>query len=215
MGPPGSGKGTLSALCKEQFGWNQVSTGNLCRSHIQIGTETGKKIKVAIDKGQLISDEIVAEMLQEWMISQKNKKQNVIFDGYPRTKKQAELLYDMVQSNLKEYDIELVRFLVDKEILLERILARVICSNKDCQRAYSLKDDSLKTAMKCDICESLLVKRSDDTLDTLMNRIDTYYQYEQDIVDFYMDHGVSIVEINAACPIQDVFQNFTKMVEQE
>lgn len=213
MGPPGSGKGTLSSLCVKEFGWNQVSTGNLCRSHIQRNTDIGQKMKAALDQGQLVSDEIIADMLKEWMLEQKEALQNVIFDGYPRTKKQAELLYTLLQNNLKDSELVLIRFLIDSNVLLERILARVVCSNKDCQQAYSLVKNPPKIAMQCDLCNASLIRRSDDTAETLKNRLNLYYKHEQDIVDFYKEMGLLINTIDATASVQDVFNDFNKLVE--
>lgn len=213
MGPPGSGKGTLSSLCVKNFGWNQLSTGNLCRSHIQRNTDLGKKMKAALDQGQLVSDEIIADMIKEWMVSQKESLNNVIFDGYPRTRKQAELLYSLLQNDLAGSELILVRFLVDPNILLERILTRVVCSNKDCQQAYSLKKDALKAAMQCEACGSALIRRSDDTAETLQNRLNLYYEHEQEIIDFYMNQGLSIGTIDGTRSVQDVFNDFNKLTE--
>lgn len=213
MGPPGSGKGTLSSLCVKKFGWNQVSTGNLCRSHIQKNTDIGQKMKAALDQGQLVSDEIIADMLKGWMLQEKETLQNVIFDGYPRTKKQAELLYALLQDHLENSELVLIRFLINPDVLLERILARVVCSNKDCQQAYSLVKNAPKNPMQCDLCNASLMRRSDDTAETLKKRLDLYYQHEQEIVDFYRDMGLSINTIDAACSVQDVFNDFNKLVE--
>jgi len=213
MGPPGSGKGTLSSLCVKEFGWNQVSTGNLCRNHIQRNTDIGQQMKAALDQGQLVSDEIIANMIQEWMLSQKESLQNVIFDGYPRTKKQAEQLYALVKKNLKESELVLIKFQVDVNVLIERILTRVVCSNKDCQKAYSLTKDAPKIANQCDLCEESLIRRSDDTVETLTNRLNIYNQHEQDIIDFYADQGLLVSTIDATRSIQEVFNDFNKLAE--
>lgn len=213
MGPPGSGKGTLSSMCVKEFGWNQVSTGNLCRSHIQRNTDIGQKMKAALDQGQLVPDEIIADMISEWMLNQKEVKQNIIFDGYPRTKKQAEKLYALVKNDLKEFELMLVKFQVDAQVLKNRILDRIVCSNKDCQQAYSLANLASDAAMQCSLCDAALVRRSDDTVETLKHRLDLYYQHEQDIVDFYTDLGLSIDTIDATRSVQEVFNDFNKLAE--
>lgn len=213
MGPPGSGKGTLSSLCVRQPGWNQVSTGNLCRNHIQSNTDIGKKIKAVIDSGDLVSDEIIADMIKEWMLLHKGTLQNVILDGYPRTKKQAELLYDLLNNVNQDLQLMLITFQVDTDVLVHRILSRVICSNKECQLTYSLAQDSAKAF--CNECNAPLFKRVDDTKDRLKNRIDLYYQNEKGIVDFFVNKGVSIKMINGDRPIQDVFTDFNKLIEQK
>lgn len=218
MGPPGSGKGTLSSLCVKSFGWHQLSTGNLCRDHVQRGTNIGNKIQNAINQGELVSDEVIADMVKDWLMSQDTLPQGVIFDGYPRTKRQAELLYAFLQDGLKEFDLVLVKLHVNADLVVDRILSRVSCSNKDCQQVYSLLKESPmrpKASMVCDTCGSKLVQRSDDTKDTLKNRIHVYYQNEQDIIDFYVRKGMSIGMINGAQTIQDVFNDFKKLAEQK
>lgn len=195
MGPPGSGKGTLSSLCVKSFGWHQLSTGNLCRKHIQQNTAIGQKIKAAMDRGELVSDEVIADMVKDWLMNQKDLPKGIIFDGYPRTKKQAELLYAFLEKSLKDYGLILVKLNVDADLVVDRILSRVSCSNKSCQEVYSLLKESPmnpKQYMKCDVCDSSLVHRSDDTKDTLKNRIHVYYENEQDIIDFYVHKGMSV-----------------------
>ncbi|MBM18184.1 MAG: hypothetical protein CL947_03915 [Epsilonproteobacteria bacterium] len=218
MGPPGSGKGTLSALCVERFGWYQLSTGNLCRDHIQKNTDLGKQIKEAINKGELVNDHVIADMVKEWIVSQDTMPEAIIFDGYPRTKTQAELLYKLLQDVMVDSELVLIKLHVDADIIAERILSRVSCSNKKCQRVYSLMNNSQaksKSLMICDDCKSPLKKRSDDTQDALKNRIQIYYNHEQEILNFYVNKGMNVGMINAAQTVQDVFNDFTKFAEHK
>ena len=85
VGPPGSGKGTLSQKCVQELGWKQISTGDLCRAHIANETEIGKKIDFAIKSGKLVDDGLISQMVFEWFSEQKNGPHTVILDGYPRT----------------------------------------------------------------------------------------------------------------------------------
>ena len=215
MGPPGSGKGTLASLCIKEFGCEQISTGNLCRSHIQRNTDIGKSIKSVIDSGKLVSDEIIVSMIKEWISSNKDLSKNIIFDGFPRTKKQAELLYQLLKDSGQDSRLMLIKLQVGNDVLIDRILSRVICSNKDCQQVYSLNQNSSKKS--CDFCDSILLKRDDDTKDKLMNRIDLYYQNEKDIIDFFVDKGViaQVINIDGKKSIQDVFTDFSKLIEQK
>ncbi|MBI2352692.1 nucleoside monophosphate kinase [Candidatus Dependentiae bacterium] len=212
VGPPGSGKGTLAHLCVQRYGWEQVSTGNLCRMHIERNSTLGNKIKKVFERGDLISDDIIIEMLQEWMIFQKNMNANIIFDGYPRTGKQIGQLYTLTQDFLQSYRFILVWFKIDKNILLDRILSRVICSDKTCQKVYSLKNNAFIES--CDVCSAPLIKRADDTREVLMNRLDTYYQHEKEIIAFCKNKAVPFIEINAMDPVEVVFQNFKTSLDQ-
>jgi len=214
LGPPGSGKGTLSTLCIEQFGWELLSTGNLCRDHIARGTELGKEIQKFSDQGLLVPDEIIAELVADWLLSKKELPKGVIFDGYPRTLDQAKSLYLLLQTKLKVFGVCLVKIDIDASLLVDRILNRVICSNKKCGRTYSLKSISASQtndAMICSYCHSKLEHRADDTAESLEQRLKIYYQHEQNIIDFYVDKGFEVCMISSAQSKQQVFEDFKNM----
>ncbi len=211
LGAPGSGKGTLSALCMQHFGWDLLSTGNLCRDHIARGTELGKEIQKYSNQGLLVPDEIIANLVADWLLSNTKLPEGVIFDGYPRTLEQAKSLYALLQTKLKVFGVCLVKIDIDAGLLVDRILNRVICSNKQCGRTYSLKslsDGQSKDSMSCDHCKSKLEQRADDTVESLEQRLKVYYQHEQNIIDFYVAHGFEICMISSAQPKQQVFEDF-------
>lgn len=217
LGPPGSGKGTLSELCVNKFGWPQLSTGNLCRQHIADQTDLGNKIKKIIAEGGLVSDDIIADMVVDWIINQNVIPEGIIFDGYPRTKNQAILLYNFLQEKLSQYELVLVKLNIDAQLLLDRVLNRVVCSNKQCGRVYSLSHDSEmqpRKDMTCDSCGHVLIHRSDDTQDSLKKRLALYYQHEQEIIDFYVDKGLKIGILQAAQAMQKLFDDFKKIAFQ-
>ena len=199
FGPPGSGKGTLSEMCVDQFGWLQLSTGNLCRQHIANGTVVGKKIQQIIASGQLVSDEIIVNMVVDWIKSQSTKPEGIVFDGYPRTLAQAQMLYDFWQKQLFEFDLVLVKLNIDRQLLFDRVTHRIVCSNKNCGRV-------------CDVCGSALEHRPDDTQDSLKLRLKIYYQHEQEILDFYVGKGLKIHELNADQGARNLFDDFKKTV---
>ncbi len=215
LGPPGSGKGTLSALCMQHFGWELLSTGNLCRDHITRGTPLGKEIQNFSNEGLLVPDEIIAELVADWLLSHSKLPKGVIFDGYPRTLQQAKSLYELLQSKLNVFGVCLVKIDIDVKLLADRILNRVICSNKECGRTYSLKaveDLEIKEHMACGYCKSQLEHRADDTIKSLEQRLKIYYQHEQNIIDFYVDKGFEICMINSAQSKQQVFEDFKNIV---
>jgi len=217
FGPPGSGKGSLSSMCEEQFGWQHVSTGDLCREHIKAGSDIGKQIKIAIERGLFVSDDIITDMVAQWMLEHKELSQDIILDGYPRTKQQAEALSLLMQAQLPHFELVLVKLNIDSERLADRIVHRVLCSNKDCGQIYSTSITSLskpKIDMQCDKCDSSLIKRSDDTLESLKLRLQAYYQHEQEVLDFYVDRGMKVEILNGDQSVQDVFADFKKIVRQ-
>jgi len=217
FGPPGSGKGSLSSLCVEHFGWQHVSTGDLCREQIKLGTDIGKQIKSLTEQGLFVSDELIADMLAQWMMNQKELSQDIIIDGYPRTKKQADILNELMRTRLPDFDLVLVKLNIDAELLADRIVHRVSCSNKKCGQIYSTSQASQSRPgidMKCDKCNSVLVKRSDDTLESLKARLQEYYKHEQDVLSFYIDKGMTIETLSSEQSVQHVFEDFKKIVRQ-
>ena len=111
IGPPGSGKGTLSHLCVSSLRWVQLSTGNLCRKHIAEQTEIGKQIDFALKSGKLVSDSLINAMVHDWFSMTIQEADNIILDGYPRTVAQAEALHEYLQKNLSHVDVQVIRFL--------------------------------------------------------------------------------------------------------
>lgn len=215
FGPPGSGKGTLSEMCVDEFGWLQLSTGNLCRQHIALSTEIGKKIQELTAQGLLVPDEVIARMVAHWITSQTTKSEGIVFDGYPRTLQQAEMFYNFWQEKLFDFELIVVKFNIDAQLLIDRILNRVVCSNKDCGRVYSLLQGSENRSEKdmiCDVCSSVLVRRNDDTEQSFALRLKIYYQHEQEIIDFFVGKGFKIHVLNAIQNAQKLFEDFKKIV---
>lgn len=170
FGPPGSGKGTQSTFIKERYNLNYISTGQILRDEMAAGTEIGLKVKEIIDKGGLASDEIVAEIIENFIKNNINSN-GFLFDGFPRTVKQAEILKDMFE----RYNINLngvVSLEVPEEILIERMLERGKTSG-----------------------------RADDNIDSIKHRFVEYENKTKPVLDFYQDkkllhpvNGVGTIE---------------------
>lgn len=216
MGAPGSGKGTLSSVCKKIFGWKQLSTGNLCRTHIQDRTEIGLKIKEIIASGELVSDEIIAQMVKEWLFNLKDKHQNIIFDGYPRTLGQAKTLCEFLDGD--DHQVWIVKIDVPEHAIVERLLSRAICVNKECQAVYSLLPNSPYAStnhMICDVCGRNLKRRIDDTKESILNRIGVYRRHETEIIDFFVNKSglcrcSNLIELNGDQSIEEILNDFKK-----
>lgn len=218
FGPPGSGKGTLSELCVEQFGWLQLSTGNLCRQHIAQATSIGKQIQKISSEGGLVPDEIIGQMVNDWIIGQEIKPQGIIFDGYPRTLQQAEMLYRFWKEKLSDFELILVKINIDAQLLTDRILNRIVCSNKNCGRVYSLiplSQNKPQNDMICDVCKSDLIRRSDDTQESMKLRLKIYFQHEQEILKFFVDKGLKINDLKGDQSVQNLLQDFKTIVLQD
>lgn len=208
LGPPGSGKGTLSQLCVKHLGWQQLSTGNLCRKHITEQTEIGKAIDFAIKSGKLVSDGLISQMVSDWFKSDQHKASVAILDGYPRTVTQAEYLQRELQNTLSHLTLRVVLFDISDERVAQRLGSRFVCERKDCQAVYSTAQGSLlspKEALICDACGGSLARRKDDSEDAVQARLKTYHQHAQALLDFYERVGQPVITINADRPLEQVF----------
>jgi len=215
IGPPGAGKGSLANLCTKRFGWMQVSTGNLCRKHIAEGTKIGKEIDLIIKSGKLISDDIVTQMVSEWLSENAHKTSGVIFDGYPRTIVQAEAFERILKNSFSEAQRRVIRFLIPDDVIVDRLCRRFICQNKDCQAVYSIAPEALlNQVMICNECGSVLGRRADDEEVAVRKRLTVYHKHEQDLINFYCNNGTKIIELDAAKPLQEVFELFCKSMNE-
>ncbi len=217
MGPPGSGKGSLANKCVSDLGWTQLSTGNLCRKHIAMQSEIGKSIDFAIKSGRLIADEIITKMVDEWLEVGEEISGSVILDGFPRTVPQAEVLETMLKEKYPETSLYVVRLSVPDHIIVQRIVNRYICKNRDCQGVYSLLEGSKlapRNGLMCDICSSQIERRSDDTEETIKERLAIYHKHEKDMLDFYRNVGQEIMEINAHVPLVEAFNQLKIVMER-
>lgn len=213
VGPPGCGKGTLSALCVDQLNWAQLSTGNMCRKHIAEGTEIGKTIDFIIKSGKLISDSLIADLVKVELNLVLQNYESVILDGFPRTDAQARLLHEYV--NDKNLKLSLVNFRVDHGVVIERLASRMVCSNKDCQSVYTTAYGSSllpKLEGVCDKCESSLYRREDDHPQVVEKRLKEHDRQAANVIDYYKNLGLPIVDLDVNRAIENVFFDFKSMV---
>lgn len=214
IGPPGSGKGSLSRLCEQRLGWVQLSTGDLCRQHIAQGTEIGKQMDFAIKSGKLISDSLIVEMVGNWLLTQESDDKPVIFDGFPRTVPQIHALQKLFEDRHIAARLVIVHMVLPDEVVEMRLKSRLICGNKDCQIVYSAIDSKLapRQEMQCDECSSELIRRSDDHENSIKERLLVYYKHKQGLLDFYQTIGQAVVDLPAQGHVEEVFNSFQNIV---
>lgn len=206
LGPPGSGKGSLSQLCIQELEWGHLSTGNVCRKHIIEKTDIGKAIDFAIKSGKLIDDDLIMRMVHEWINEIMHNRKAVILDGSPRTVAQAQVLYALV--NDKNLNLTVVKLDISNELVEHRLNNRYTCQNKNCQAVFSLPILS----MACNKCDDMLVRRPDDELDAIRQRLATYYHHVKGLIDFYQSNGCSIINLNVEKSLQSVFEDFKMLI---
>jgi adenylate kinase len=205
LGPPGAGKGTQAANIVEKYQLPHISTGDIFRANIKQGTDLGKRAKGFMDKGELVPDSLVVELVED-RLQKDDTRVGFMLDGFPRTLPQAEAL-DSVLTNMGSTLNFVVNIVVDPSVLVERAVGRRIC--KDCGATYHIKFNPSKEEGVCDKCSGELYQRSDDNAETVSNRISVYTNETAPLVEYYEKAG-KLVSIDGLQDIDKVFGDIQK-----
>ena len=212
IAPPAAGKGTQSKLVSEQYNIPHIGTGDLLREARNANNERAKIIIDMQDKGALVPDSIVLELLEE-RIKKDDCRNGYILDGYPRNVAQAES-YNKLLNELN-MDLGVVIYLdIDKDLALDRTISRITCPK--CGASYNLKIDSLKPSTEdiCDKCGSELQKRSDDNEETFIKRFDTYINSTKDLIEYYNNKNVlKEIKVTEEKSAQDIFNEIKNLID--
>ncbi len=185
LGPPGAGKGTQARRLVEKRDMIQLSTGDMLREARTSGTEMGQRVAEVMDRGDLVTDEIVIGLIEEKL--QGDKKGGVIFDGFPRTLAQADALGDLLHRNGETLDA-VVEMRVDDQALVDRITARSTCAN--CGEVYNDQTKPIPEDGKCVKCGGTEFKRrADDNEESLKQRLMEYYKKTSPLIGYYYAKG--------------------------
>ena len=208
LGPPGAGKGTQAANIVNKYQLPHISTGDIFRANIKQGTDLGNRAKAFMDKGELVPDSLVVELVED-RLQQDDTKIGFMLDGFPRTLPQAEAL-DSVLENMGSTLNYVINIVVDPSVLVERAVGRRIC--RDCGATYHVNFNPSKKEGVCDQCSGELYQRSDDNEETVTNRIAVYTNETAPLVDYYKNSG-KLVTINGLQDIDKVFADIEKALE--
>lgn len=187
LGAPGTGKGTVASILKDELKIPQVSTGDIFRKNIKEGTELGKLAESYISKGNLVPDEVTNGIVES-RLDESDVQEGIILDGYPRTVNQAEELDKMLEKRGKKVDL-VVNLTTPEEEIIERIVNRRICSNHECKTVYNLILHPPVKEGICDVCGHELIQRKDDTIETVKSRLDNYFKQTSPLVEYYEKTG--------------------------
>lgn len=188
LGAPGSGKGTAAKILSKKTGLPHISTGDMFREQIKKETELGKLANSYMSKGQLVPDEVTIGIVKD-RLSWEDVQNGVILDGFPRTLEQAKVLDEILKEKGKEVTL-VPELVIPDQIIIERILNRATCSNKECGAIYNTKFKPSKVEGVCDICGAPLVSRTDDNEETIKNRLEVYRQNSKELIEYYKEKGV-------------------------
>lgn len=211
IAPPAAGKGTQSKLVSIEYNIPHISTGDLLRDEVQSGSHLGKFLKQEMDIGNLISDDIIVNLLRT-RICKVDCNNGYILDGYPRNVEQTKIYENLVQELGKEVGI--VIFMdIDKELALKRTMSRMICGT--CGTSYNKDQTELSPKIDgiCDKCGHLLKVRSDDNEETFNNRFNTYINATKPLIEYYQSKGIlRTIKINETDTINDIFNKIKKLI---
>jgi Adenylate kinase (EC 2.7.4.3) len=204
LGPPGAGKGTQAKLLSQRMGFLHLSTGDLLREAVKNQTPLGKKAKEYMDKGELVPDELIVQLIEETM----PKDGNVILDGFPRTVNQALALEEMLR--VKGEKISKVLFFdVPDDVIIDRLSGRRVCSK--CGAVYHVKYNPPKVEGVCDLCGGSLVQRDDDREEVVRKRLEVYRKQTQPLIEFYQERGI-IYKLDAGKGVEELFEEVKGLV---
>ena len=183
LGSPGAGKGTVSKLLTTLDGSVHISTGDILRNAVKAGTPLGKKAQEYMDRGDLVPDSLIMDMMEE-RLQEPDCAKGFILDGFPRTIPQAEALEKLLQKLHITIDV-VANMEIGKQVVLDRLTTRRTCSNSACQAIYNVKTMPTKVAGICDKCGSPVIQRSDETEEAILNRLATYNKQTAPLIDYY------------------------------
>ena len=207
LGAPGAGKGTQAKMIAEKCGIPHISTGDIFRANIKNGTELGAKAKEYMDKGLLVPDELVCDLVVD-RIQQADCEKGYILDGFPRTIPQAEALENALNAIEQKLDYA-IDIDVPDENIINRMSGRRACVG--CGATYHVLFNPTKVEGKCDVCGESLILRDDDKPETVKKRLDIYHTQTQPLIDFYTERKV-LVEVDGTQSMDKVFDDIMKIL---
>ena len=200
LGPPGAGKGTQSHRLVEHHGMRQLSTGDMLRAAVAARTPVGIKAKEVMDRGELVSDDIVSELIDAELTAM-GEDVGAIFDGYPRTKAQAEQLDALLDKHGRTLD-RVIELQVNEEALIDRVTGRFTCVK--CGAGYHDRHKQPETPGVCDECGGTDFKRRpDDTEETVRTRMEEYRAKTAPILPYYEERGI-VARVDGMASIDEV-----------
>lgn len=207
LGAPGAGKGTQAKMIAEKYSIPHISTGDIFRANIKEGTELGKKAKTYMDKGELVPDELVVDLVVD-RLAKDDAVKGYVLDGFPRTIPQAEALDAALAKRNEKVDFA-IDVNVPDENIVKRMSGRRACVG--CGATYHIKYNPTKVEGVCDACGEKLILRDDDKPETVKNRLSVYHEQTQPLIDYYNRAGV-LAEVDGTKDMEDVFKDIVNIL---
>jgi adenylate kinase len=210
LGPPGAGKGTQAARLQAERGMIQLSTGDMLREAVAAGTPVGLQARAVMERGELVNDAIVSALIGERLDSASTS--GAIFDGFPRTRAQAEALDLLLAERGRNLDY-VIELGVDEEALVERITGRFSCAK--CGTGYHDRFKQPRSQGVCDACgSSEFCRRKDDTEETVRTRMAEYRAKTAPILPYYEQRNL-VRRVDGMAPVDDVASQIDAVLNGE
>jgi adenylate kinase len=209
LGAPGAGKGTQAKLIARNYGIPHISTGDILRENVVRCTELGKKAKAVLERGELVSDELVNGMVAE-RLQQPDVERGFVLDGFPRTVTQAEWLDHELAARGNKKPPVVVSVEVGYNQLLQRLTGRRTCPVDG--KIYNIHSQPPNIEGVCDVCGTQLFQRVDDTEEVISERLKSYERQTLPLVDFYRSQG-RLRRVKGELPVQQVMAEIFRIIE--
>lgn len=207
LGAPGAGKGTQAKMIADKCSIPHISTGDIFRANIKNGTELGSKAKEYMDKGLLVPDELVCDLVVD-RVQQDDCGNGYILDGFPRTIPQAQALEEALEKLGQKVDYAIDIEVPDSNII-DRMAGRRACVG--CGATYHIVFNPVKKEGICDVCGEKLILRDDDKPETVKNRLNVYHEQTQPLIDFYKGREV-LKEVDGTQSMEKVFDDILSII---
>ena len=207
LGAPGAGKGTQAKKIAAQYSIPHISTGDIFRANIKNNTELGQKAKTYMDKGELVPDSLVVDLIMD-RFKEADCANGYVLDGFPRTIPQAEALDNALKANGEKVDFA-INVEVPDENIINRMSGRRACVG--CGATYHIKYNPTKVEGVCDACGEKLILRDDDKPETVKNRLSVYHEQTQPLIDYYNKAGV-LAEVDGTKDMEDGFKDIVNIL---
>ena len=209
LGAPGAGKGTQAKMIAEKYSIPHISTGDIFRANIKNNTELGKKAKTYMDKGELVPDELVVDLIMD-RFKEADCVNGYVLDGFPRTIIQARKLADIC--SMFNFKIDAVINLdIPEDVLVKRLSGRRTCA--DCGKSYHIVYNPPKKEGVCDVCGGELTQRSDESEEAVQVRIDTYNKQTKPLIDYYTMLG-ELTNVDGNQSMDEVAEEIYKVLDE-
>ncbi|HEC61315.1 MAG TPA: adenylate kinase [bacterium] len=204
LGSPGAGKGTVAGVISESYQITQISTGDIFREAVKMGTELGSKVKSIMERGELVPDSLTVDLVKE-RLSRNDTLKGFILDGFPRTIPQADAL-----SEFQRID-RVINFVLDDNIVIRRLSGRRVC--RQCGAIYHIENLPSKVEGVCDVCGGELYTRDDDQIDSIEKRLQVYKEQTEPLIRYYHDEEL-LTDIDSSDSVESSAAQIKRILQE-